>query len=147
MAGTNAEVVRLVRKLTAAPVAPPETAPPAQPGLYAWWVILDHLSDANPAIPPVLVGAAGWSLLYVGIAPSSPSSSRNLAVRIGHDHNRGNIGGSTFRQSLAALLRGRLALQPPWGHSKQLPTYGEDHGPSEDSVSPPFRRPQGRRYR
>ena len=119
MAGADVdEVARLVRQLTGAPVALPETAPPARPGLYAWWVVLDHLSDASPAIPPVLVGAAGWSLLYVGIAPSSPSSSRNLAVRIGHDHSRGNIGGSTFRQSLAALLRGRLALQPLSGHGR-----------------------------
>jgi hypothetical protein len=119
MAGPNDdEVARLVRELTGTPARLQEAAPPARPGLYAWWVTLDHLSDASPASPRVLVGAAGWSLLYVGIAPSSPSSNRNLALRIGHDHSRGNIGGSTFRQSLAALLRRRLALEPMAGNDR-----------------------------
>ena len=99
-------------------MAPLEAAPPAQPGLYAWWAIPDHLGDASPAIPPVLVGADGWSLLYVGIAPNSPSSSRNLAVRIGRDHEGGTIGNSTFRQSLAALLRRSLALEPLAGYDR-----------------------------
>jgi hypothetical protein len=119
MAGSDDdEVARLVRKLTGTPATLSEMTPPARPGLYAWWVTIGHLSDASPAIPPVLVGAAGWSLLYVGIAPSSSSSNRNLALRIGHDHRRGNIGGSTFRQSLAALLRGRLGLEPMAGSDR-----------------------------
>jgi hypothetical protein len=112
------EIARLLRGLTSEPVAPLEATPPSRPGLYAWWAILDHLSDASPAIPSVLVGANGWSLLYVGIAPNSRRSRRNLALRIGHDHSRGTIGNSTLRQSLSALLRGGLALEPMAGYDR-----------------------------
>lgn len=112
------EIARIVRSLTGEPVAPLEATPPAQPGLYAWWAIHDHLSDASPAIPPVLIGADGWSLFYIGIAPSRLTSGRDLADRVGDDHMNGNIGGSTFRHSLAALLRESLALEPLSGYDR-----------------------------
>jgi hypothetical protein len=43
-------------------------------------------------------------LLYVGIAPSRDTSNATLRSRILGQHVGGNIGSSTFRQSLAALL-------------------------------------------
>ena len=83
------------RKRAAAGGAPPE------PGLYAWW-----LADrgALPDVPLAAVeGRPEW-LLYVGIAPSRPGSRQTLRGRICGNHLRGNITGSTFRLSLAALL-------------------------------------------
>jgi hypothetical protein len=102
--------------------AAPSTVPRA-PGFYAWWVKLDRLSDATPPIPAVRPAGSrgGWALLYVGIAPKRPSrggADRTLAERILKDHRSGNIGGSTFRQSLAALLRAQLALVPKVGHRR-----------------------------
>lgn len=90
----------------------------AEPGLYAWWAKPDRLGDARPAIPEVTAGAAGWSLLYVGIAPNSPTSRRLLSTRIARDHSGGTIGNSTFRQSLASLLRDDLELQPMAGYDR-----------------------------
>lgn len=58
-----------------------------------------------------------WSLLYVGVAPRAPGT-RTLADRVGRDHTTGNIGGSTFRQSLAALLVDSLALKPKLGSDR-----------------------------
>jgi hypothetical protein len=42
--------------------------------------------------------------LYVGVAPKRPSSRATLRSRIRGQYLAGNIGSSTFRQSLAALL-------------------------------------------
>jgi hypothetical protein len=66
-----------------------------------------------------------WSLLYVGISPSRAGSSRTVAARFAKDHVGGNIGGSTFRQSLAALLMSHLGLEPRTGSDRsRLVTEG-----------------------
>jgi hypothetical protein len=93
---------------------------PAAPGFYAWWCLRDHLSDASPPIPyePRSPMAADWSLLYVGISPSSVTSRHHLAARLIKNHAAGNIGGSTFRQSLAGLLSAGLGLEPLRGSDR-----------------------------
>lgn len=104
----------VVTALLTSTVRPPSQAhPPSAAGFYAWWCREERLADADPVIPlesrpPV---ARPWSLLYVGISPSSAASSRDIASRFRKDHVSGNIGGSTFRQSLAALLLDTLKLQ------------------------------------
>jgi hypothetical protein len=96
---------------------------PDKPGFYAWWAKPANLTDADPPIPAVYPPGSlpGWSLLYVGIAPKHPSKTgvdRTIAARISKDHRGGNIGGSTFRQSLASILRTSLALSPKRGHER-----------------------------
>ena len=66
---------------------------------------------------------SGHRCIYVGIAPSRPGSKQTLRGRVCGNHLRGNISGSTFRLSLAALLwqqenwtltrRGNRALLTP----------------------------------
>jgi hypothetical protein len=91
-------------------------------GVYAWWAEVEVLSQAEPALPRVLHGAFPvWSLLYIGIAPCtwhSKDGGRTVALRVGQDHRAGNIGSSTFRQSLAALLMTHLALLPRLGSDR-----------------------------
>lgn len=88
-------------------------------GLYAWWCRTDHLADFSPSVPAVHPDGCsdGWSLLYVGIGPVK-EGSRTLTDRLVKDHRSGNIGGSTLRQSLAALLRDHLNLQPQHGSDR-----------------------------
>jgi hypothetical protein len=91
-------------------------------GFYAWWIQKARVADADPWIPLVEpeIAPTDLSLIYVGICPSSPNvrGNRTLAVRLGRDHCSGNIGASTFRFSLAALLRKRLRLAPKRGHGR-----------------------------
>lgn len=108
---------RILSSLTEEPRRLPITAD-SEPGIYAWWVEPKRLEDAEPRIPEVPAGVDGWSLLYCGIAPNSPTSGRHLAARIARDHSNGSIGSSTFRQSLAALLRDTLDLQPLAGYDR-----------------------------
>jgi hypothetical protein len=78
-----------------------------------------RLRDAKPTIPAVHpTRRTNVGLLYVGIAPNGPRSSRTVADRVKTDHRGGSIGGSTFRQSIAALLLDHLALQPKPGHDR-----------------------------
>jgi hypothetical protein len=73
---------------------------PRAPGLYAWWVAPGAIAGVEgPAHP-----TEDLELLYVGIAPKGPASTATLRSRIRGQHLGGNIGSSTFRQSLAALL-------------------------------------------
>src|SRR4051812_15272968 len=72
---------------------------PASPGLYAWWM----QPGAVPGVSGPMHPTEKVQLLYVGIAPSRPSSSATLRSRVVGQHVRGNIGASTFRLSLAAL--------------------------------------------
>jgi hypothetical protein len=100
-----------------------EAVVPEAPGFYAWWARPERLADSQPPIPAVYPSEASddWALLYVGIAPKRPSragADRTIAARISKDHRGGNIGGSTFRQSLAALLRERLGLVTKSGHDR-----------------------------
>lgn len=102
--------------------APSEARPPSVSGFYAWWCRCDALSGATPAIPvecrPPVDGL--WSLLYVGIAPDRATSPSNIAKRFRKDHLRGDIGKSTFRQSIASLYLEGLGLQPRQGMDRSL---------------------------
>src|SRR4051812_13283537 len=83
-----------------------EVLPAERSGFYCWWVLETRLRDAEPAIPLRRPDGADspWSLLYVGIAPKGQTSKRTVATRLQKDHRNGNVGGSTFRQSMASLL-------------------------------------------
>ena len=82
---------------------------PAAPGFYAWWAV-------DGAIPAVPLGPqprdGGIGLFYVGIAPGRATSSQTLRSRVVGNHVSGNLGSSTFRLTLAALLRESLGLDP-----------------------------------
>lgn len=105
---------------------------PPEPGLYAWW----GTRDALPQVPPQYVADADAWLLYVGIAPSRPGSRQTLRGRICGNHLRGNVGSSTLRLSLAALLwqqeqwplsrRGNRPALAPAGN-QALSTWQEEH--------------------
>lgn len=82
----------------------------AQPGLYAWWVdaagaevLADRLGERPPN--PIYAGQAGATRW-----PSGTSSDATLASRISTHHLGGNIASSTFRRTLAAVLRAPLGL-------------------------------------
>jgi len=73
---------------------------PDRQGLYAWYCDYRLVPDAQPRLPDPI----GWNLLYVGIAPSRSTSKATLRSRVLGQHLGGNVGSSTFRLSLAALL-------------------------------------------
>ena len=91
---------------------------PDKPGSYAWWVTTDHLADSYPPIPLEEERIAGWTLVYVGIAPDRLGGRRTLRSRIAKDHTGGTIGNSTFRQSMASLFRDHLGLVPLSGYDR-----------------------------
>src|SRR4051812_24613325 len=83
-----------------------------QPGLYSWWANEAGADDLGNALemefPPGriyagLTGATKW--------PSGKVGKMSLRQRIGGSHLAGTIYGSTFRQTLAAVLREPLRLQ------------------------------------
>jgi hypothetical protein len=98
------EVVRALRQrvhtIADAHRRPDDGGLPETHGLYAWWM--------TPGAIPGLKGprhpTEKLELLYVGIAPKDGRSNASLRSRIRGQHLGGNIGSSTFRQSLAALL-------------------------------------------
>jgi len=111
----------VVAQLLASEVWLPSMAqPPIAPGFYAWWLRREHLAAAIPPVPyeTRTPASADWSLLYVGISPSGPSSRRNIAIRFSKDHVGGRIGSSTFRKSVAALMMEALKLQPLGGRGR-----------------------------
>lgn len=82
-----------------------------QPGLYAWWVDAGGARDLSCGLRLSLPEG----LLYVGQAGASSSvahapSASTLGSRIGRDHLRGKIRGSTLRRTLAAILLAPLGL-------------------------------------
>lgn len=82
---------------------------PAAPGFYAWW----SRRDAIRALPHVPHPADdNLSLLYVGISPVRESSRQTVRSRVIGNHLNGNVGSSTFRFVLAALLLDPLELHP-----------------------------------
>jgi hypothetical protein len=95
---------------------------PERAGLYAWWMA--------PGAIPALTGpghpAEQLELLYVGIAPKDPGSSATLRSRICGQHLGGNIGSSTFRQSLAALLFEDLGWTTRWSGSRAQLSPGDN---------------------
>jgi hypothetical protein len=82
---------------------------PAEPGFYAWWAP----RNALPRVPTVPNPIKEYlTLLYVGISPARPSSRGTIRSRVKGNHLRGNVGSSTFRFILAALLVDELELRP-----------------------------------
>jgi hypothetical protein len=103
---------------------PAEGGIPGQPGFYAWW-----LTDrtALPEVPLAQDGGGPLYLLYVGIAPKSATSVANLRSRVLGQHVGGNLGSSTFRRSLAALLWEREGWTPRMTPSGKLAFSAEDN--------------------
>jgi hypothetical protein len=115
---SEAEVADALRALAREPQRIPARDWPAGAagtdlgGLYAWWTDADGakaLSDgigvevAPGRIYAGLTGATKW--------PSGKAVRTSLRGRIGGNHLRGTIRGSTFRRTLAAALRRPLGLE------------------------------------
>jgi GIY-YIG catalytic domain len=82
---------------------------PAAPGFYSWWSHKGALADV-PHVPHPL--DEELSLLYVGISPARETSTQTIRSRVLGNHLNGNVGSSTFRFVLAALLLDGLDLHP-----------------------------------
>jgi hypothetical protein len=115
------DVERAIAALTARPL-PLDAARPLLPsagGLYAWWIVKQALAGVPTNRHPTLTDL---DLLYVGTAPSGPTSKSTLRSHVIGNHMRGNIAASTLRRTLAALLLDALALTPVVkGDKLQLP--------------------------
>lgn len=83
--------------------------PPAVAGFYDWWSRRGALAGV-PHIPHPLQEEV--SLLYVGISPAREMSRQTIRSRVIGNHLNGNVGSSTFRFVLAALLVDALDLHP-----------------------------------
>ena len=82
---------------------------PAAPGFYGWW----SPRGALPALPHIPHPTnRDVSLLYVGISPARETSRQTIRSRVIGNHLNGNVGSSTFRFVLAALLLDALDLSP-----------------------------------
>ena len=116
---TNAEVGAALDALERRPRRVPARSWPgdlaglAVPGLYSWWVDEVGADDLGHGLghtsSPVwiyagLTGATKW--------PSGVTGKATLQSRIGNNHLRGRIRGSTFRLTLAAALQRSLNLRP-----------------------------------
>lgn len=114
MSGEASEATAIARSLRAAPT-PVELVlgcrdlVPASGGFYAWWSRSGAIAVV-PHVPHPL--DAQLSLLYVGISPVRESSRQSVRSRVIGNHLRGNVGSSTFRFVLAALLMDELELNP-----------------------------------
>jgi hypothetical protein len=82
-----------------------------KPGLYSWWVDASGAADLAAALNQELTagriyagqtGATNW--------PSGRVGSMTLRQRLGGNHLRGSIRGSTFRRTLGACLVEPLGL-------------------------------------
>jgi hypothetical protein len=115
---SDAEVAGALRSLDEAPRRWPasEWPPPGLgglhlAGLYSWWVDAAGASDLTQGLElPVEPGR-----IYAGQTgatkwPSGTVGRATLASRIGSQHIRGRVRGSTFRRTLAAALLGELEL-------------------------------------
>ncbi len=99
------------RRLSPAALVRTDPARLASPGLYAWWVDTEGATDLS-------AGAAlgiGPGLAYAGLAgatrwPSGRRSTNTLWSRLTGMHLGNRAKFSTFRRTLAALLREPLAL-------------------------------------
>jgi hypothetical protein len=80
---------------------------PAAPGFYAWWTTPDSIPGVPPRPHP---SDSQRHLFYVGISPARAASSGTIRSRVLGYHLRGNLGSSTFRLTLAALLAEELDL-------------------------------------
>ena len=94
---------QIIAKLSASPLRSVDEArreAPETPGFYAWWWKRDAVPGKMPTPPHP---TEPYRLLYVGIAPNASGSGSNLLKRL-RQHTAANIGSSTFRLGLAALL-------------------------------------------
>jgi len=82
---------------------------PTAGGFYAWWTT----PGAIPDLPATLHPSQSLELLYVGIAPNGPGSKSSLRKRL-RTHTKANVGSSTFRFDLAALLYLCEHWKPTW---------------------------------
>src|SRR6266540_7331103 len=82
---------------------------PAAPGFYGWWSHRGAIGGV-PHVPHPLDDEL--SLLYVGISPARETSRQTIRSRVIGNHLNGNVGSSTFRFILAALLIDPLELRP-----------------------------------
>jgi hypothetical protein len=114
---TRTEVKHALRALDVGPTRlaarnwPGELANLSQPGLYSWWVDRSGAADLSAGLGHHV--AAGR--IYAGQTgatkwPSGAIGKATLAGRIGSNHLRGRIRGSTFRLTLAACLTTPLGL-------------------------------------
>jgi len=90
---------------------PADQAATDRPGLYSWWVDEEALTTLS-----TLFGAAMPRLIYAGQTGATSKRSRRVRVatlrsRICHNHLRGNVGSSTFRKTITAVLLEPLALR------------------------------------
>lgn len=82
-----------------------------RPGLYSWWVDQQGAADLSSGLGhPVVAGR-----IYAGQTgatkwPSGTMGNATLARRVGTNHLRGSIRGSTFRLTLASCLAEPLTL-------------------------------------
>lgn len=81
-----------------------------QPGLYSWWaddagLVTLAAPFAQPLPALIYAGQAGATSTRVGIVRSA-----TLRSRISGNHLNGNIGSSTFRRTLSAILFEPLSL-------------------------------------
>jgi hypothetical protein len=81
---------------------------PAAPGFYGWW----SRRGAVGPVPHILHPLDEEVSLYVGISPARETSAQTLRSRVVRNHLNGNVGSSTFRLVLAALLIDALDLHP-----------------------------------
>ncbi len=116
MTGLEAEVAETVEALRTTPVelrqarmAAQDGGLPAEAGFYAWWAPV----GAIPGVPLISHPRdAVLGLFYVGISPARATSSQTIRARVVNNHLSGNLGSSTFRLTLAALLLDSLDLHP-----------------------------------
>jgi len=78
-------------------------------GFYGWWSHRGAIGSV-PHVPHPLDD--DLTLLYVGISPARETSRQTIRSRVIGNHLNGNIGSSTFRFILAALLIDALELRP-----------------------------------
>lgn len=105
---------RVAQSLQARPVAASDVLQHRElllvaPGFYGWW----SRRGAIGGVPHVAHPLEGdLSLLYIGISPVREGSRQTIRSRVIGNHLKGNVGSSTFRFTLAALLIDALALRP-----------------------------------
>jgi hypothetical protein len=111
---TSADVSNVVEALQRPAAAVPEVLQspellPATPGFYGWW----SRSGALASVPHITHPTRDdICLMYVGISPARETSRQTVRSRVIGNHLNGNVGSSTFRFVLAALLIDALELHP-----------------------------------
>ncbi len=97
-------------RLAAVTASPLDGGAPAEPGVYAWWVV----PGAVPGITGPRHPSADIELLYVGIARNRAASKATLRSRLVRNHIRGTTGQSTLRRALASLLSEQEGWRSRW---------------------------------